>query len=161
MDTKPEKYVRKLIEVSNRKYKLLLGMLNMTEKMAKALEEENLDDLDNFINEKQKIISEIDKSDKEFEVYFKRLKFELGVEKLEDLKNPQVDGIKELKEIVSKIMNLITKISELDKKNTERAEKSLNDLGNEIKKLNQGKKMFFAYNLISANPSSIFFDKKK
>ncbi len=157
-----EEYVKRLTEISNKKYELLQDMYLLTDKQSKAISEEKVEILDELISQKQNLINLIDKSDNEFNVYFQRFKQTLGVKSLDEVKEPTVNGVEELQDCVKKIMGLLKDITQLDDKNKEAVKKTLNQLGDEIRKGNQGKKVSMAYNPGSLmQPPSYFVDKKK
>lgn len=158
----PEDYVKRLIEISEKKHKLLQDLFVLTGEQAKNITEDGLEQLDKVIAAKQSIMGDIDKLDEEFNVYFLRLKQGLGIKSLSDLRVSAVNGMKELQDSVKNVMELIKQISELDAKNNEDAKKLLQHLGDEIKKINQGKKVNVAYKATPViQPTSYFIDKKK
>ena len=72
------------------------------------------------------------------------------------------EGVKELQEIISRIIKLVGKISEIENQNIERANNLLNDFGSNIKRINEGKRANNAYNnAYSLNAPSYYIDKKK
>ena len=69
---------------------------------------------------------------------------------------------KQLKHITSEVIELIGEISSIEKVNSEKSKKLLEELGSQIKKVNQGKKINNAYSKQPADVSSSFFlDQKK
>jgi len=161
MDNTPDKYVERLLELSKKKHEFLLQMLALTRRQTESMFEDGIEDLQKLIDEKQIRINEIDKIDENFNVYFQRLKQVVNVKDLDELKDSKIVGIKELKEIVSKVMQLINIIIEIEKQNSNKSKELLSHLGNEIKKLNQNKKMASAYMPEPGKPPSYFLDKKK
>ncbi len=161
MDTSPEKYVRKLTEVSQIKYTLLQQALDLTQLQTDALSKEDLDRLGQIIEKKQKVIDQIAPYDTDFEVYFKRLKYELKVESLDELKNTKIDGIRELKAVIDGIVKLMDQINEIDGKNQSVAREQRDKLSLEITKLRQGKTVNSAYNPKPITTNSSMFDTKK
>lgn len=156
-----EEYIGRLHEISLEKYSLLRDMLGLTEEQAKSISEEKIDSLEKLVVEKQAKIDKINKLDKEFEVYFFRLKRVLNVKKLDELKGLNVSGTKELQETVAQIIYLVEKISRLEKQNNEKAKSLLKKLGDNIKNINQSKKMNSAYMPEPLKPPPYFIDKKK
>jgi Asp-tRNA(Asn)/Glu-tRNA(Gln) amidotransferase C subunit len=161
MDTSPEKYVRKLTEVSQIKYALLSQIFDLTQLQTDALSKEDLDELGQIIEKKQKIIVQIAPYDTDFEVYFKRLKYELQVESLDELKNLKIAGIRELKTVIDSIVKLMGQINEIDSKNQIMAKDQRDKLSLEITKLRQGKTVNSAYNPKPIITNSSMFDTKK
>jgi hypothetical protein len=162
MNTSPEKYIDRLQEVSAKKLALLQDMLLLTMAQAESITEDSVENLEQLIRGKQDKIDAIDKLDEEFSVYFARLKQELGVTSLDELQTKGIKGVKELKETIGQVMELIREISGVEKQNNDKANHLLDELGGEIRKLQQGKKMNSVYNPgPSMPPPSYFIDKKK
>lgn len=162
MDNSPDKYISRLWEASNKKYKLLKEMLSLTQAQTNVITEDKITNLESIIAEKQILIDEINKLDEEFNVYFQRLKQTLQISNLDDLKGHNITGVKELQETISTIMGLIKEISLIEKQNSVKANQLLQSFGEEIKRLNQSKKVSLVYNTpkITQSPS-YFIDKKK
>lgn len=154
--------IRKMIELSSKKYSLLQDMLELTRAQSGTITEDGIENLQKLIAEKQTKIEEIDKLDEEFTSCFQQLKQELKVERLEEINNASIPGIKELKDTVGRIMELLEEIRKLESRNIENAEKLMDGLSSQIKKLNQGKTINAAYgkNVVAA-PPSFFVDSRK
>lgn len=161
MDVSLEKYVDRLIEIQGKKKVLLQGLLELTEAQTKAINEEDIDQLNKLIDQKQLRIDDISKLDEEFGVYFARLKMSQKVSSLDELDMTGVRGAKELKATTSNLVQLITSISIIEKQNSEKSNKLLIELGSEIKKINQNKKVNNVYSPIQVKTPSYFIDKKK
>lgn len=161
MNASPDKYIDRLVEILQKKQTLLQDLLALTEKQADSIHEEGIENLEGIIDRKQERIDAINKLDEEFHVYFQRMKSTLGIRSLEELDASRVPGARQLKVITEQIMALITRIGALEKQNSARAKELLDQLGGEIKKLNQGKRVNNVYTPgPMANPS-YFIDKKK
>lgn len=78
-------YFKRLIENSREKYILITEILRLTNAQKEVLNEEGMETLESYINEKQIILDKLTTLDDEFQVYFKRLKTTLGVKSLEEL----------------------------------------------------------------------------
>jgi len=161
MDYTPEKYVSRMLELSNKKLLLLLDMVKLTQSQSKNVTEEGLDSLNQLTELKQEKINEIDKVDDEFDVYFKRLKSVLKVESLSELPSSNIKGVKELQVVIKKIMDTLNEISTIEKQNNVEAKKILSKFGDEIKKISQGKRANSAYAPGFEESPSYFIDKKK
>lgn len=161
MTNSTEKYLERMIEASSKKLRLLNEIQEFTKQQSQVITEETTEKLWEFINEKQKNIDMIDKLDEEFNTYFDMLKLEMNVKSLDELETNNIKGITELKKCISDIMKVIAEISQLEKENNEKVRELLNDLGREIKKLNQGKKVNQLYSSTVHQPSSYYIDKKK
>lgn len=158
---KPEEYLQRLSEVSSKKLELLKDILELTRAQARAINEDGLETLSRLIQEKQVGIDAINRLDEEFEVYFKRLKGSLGVKSLDELNASGLAGAGELKDTITQIFGVMQKISDIENQNNENARNLLRKFGDEIKRINQGKKISNAYMSGPSETPSYFIDKKK
>lgn len=166
MNTTPEKYIERLKELLLKKKALLLDVLTLTQAQTEAITEDSLESLDNLLNSKQLKIDAINKLDEEFGTYYQRLKSIMGISRLEQLDVAKLDGdsskgAKQLKDLTAELLDIIRNISEIEKVNSQKCSKLLEQFGSEIKKINQGKKTNNAYNTGSVVAPSYFLDKKK
>jgi hypothetical protein len=158
----PETYIERLWDGSGKKLLLLQDLYKLTVRQSDMINQDKLENLDEIIGDKQKCIDQIDKLDEEFNVYFLRLKQQLNIKNLDELHNPDIKGVKELKLTIGTIIELIKEISTLEQQNNLKAKSLLDELGKEIKKINQGKKVTNAYNPGSnLRPPSYYIDKKE
>ena len=166
MNITPEKYTQRLNELLAKKKVLLLEILAMTQAQTKVITEDGLDSLNDLINKKQLKIDEIDKLNEEFQIYLARFKSTLGISSLEQLNTASLSeaaatGARQLKALTAETLNVIGQISEIEKVNSKKSNELREQLGGEIKRINQGKKVNNAYNPGSYNTPSYFMDKKK
>jgi hypothetical protein len=166
MEMSPEKYIERLNELLRKKKQLLLEISALTQSQTGAISDDGLDRLNQLIEEKQKRIDSIDKLDEEFEVYFQRFKSSTGIAKLDQsdistLGGAVADGAKQLQKLTAEILEIIRAVSEYEKVNSQKSKDLLESFGNEIRKINQGKKANNAYKPASYSAPSYFLDKKK
>lgn len=161
MNISPEGYVERLYEATNEKFKLLLKMLELTKQQSLTINEDDLERLTQTVTLKQEKINEINQIDEDFDVYFQGLKRELKVKSLEEIKDLNIKGIKELQESIGNIIRVVKEISEIENINNDKAKDLLNGFKNEIKKLNHGKMINSAYNPRPMQSTANFIDKKK
>lgn len=161
MELTPDKYAERLTETSGKKLELLQQMLVLTRRQSEIINEDGIDTLEKIVEGKQKLIDEINKLDEAFDVYFSRLKSALKVKSLDEIRGTQLKGVKQLQDTIGQITDLIKEISGIEKINNIKAKSLLQSLGNEIKKVNQGKKMNSAYRPVPTQVPSYFIDKKK
>ncbi len=161
MNLSADKYFERMNEILGKKKALLQDMLSLTEAQTPAITSDSLDTLQKLISEKQQKIDAIDKLDGEFGVYFERLKTTLNIKKLEDMDASMFPVAGRLKEGTAEILELVGRISKIEKQNNGKSKELLNTIGSKIKKLNQGIKINNAYNPAPSGTSSFFLDKKK
>jgi predicted GTPase len=155
-------YVQKLIDISTQKMNSMNDILDLTKNQESVITEDTFNNIEEIINQKQALIDAINKLDENFDVYYTRLKTTLGVSNLENVPASQVPGVAELKKTINSIFEIMEKIKQLEKENKAKADLLLNNLGQQIKKVNQGKLINNSYNGIYKQPqSSYYFDTKK
>ncbi|WP_265445767.1 flagellar protein FlgN [Acetivibrio straminisolvens] len=162
MNNTPEGYIQRLVEISQQKIDCLKSILSLTTAQAEAINEEGMDGLSKLIDEKQIKIDEINSLDEKFNECFTALKQKLGINSLDEAGRLGIKGAKELQELVSEIMVFLREISEIEKKNKEKANGLLNELGAKIREIREGRRVSSAYSpSASLSPPSYFIDKKK
>jgi len=158
----PEQYVQKLIEISKKKQQSLLQILNLTKDQTAVIAEAEADEIERLIQSKQLLIDNINEMDAEFEVYYSRLKSILNIQSIEEVKETQIQGAAELKQIVTAIVSAIKQIQSLEIENKKKAEEVVNNLASDIRRIKQSKVANNGYNVAARMPRpSYFFDQKK
>ena len=166
MDRTPEKTIDRLNELLQKKRNLMQDILKLTNAQTEAISQDGLDRLNGFIKDKQIRIDEINQLDEEFELLSAEFKKDFGISRLDQLDAAKLTseasaGAKQLKTLTAGILDVIREISEVEKLNSQKSKKLLEQFGNEIKKINQGKKANNAYRAGAINAPSYFLDKKK
>ncbi|HEX9062970.1 MAG TPA: flagellar export chaperone FlgN [Clostridia bacterium] len=157
----PEEYFTRLTEITLKKYYLLEEILRMTKAQSETIREDGIDELGALIAGKQERIDRIDKLDEQFEVYFKRLKQELGINNLAEAGGENLPGAKELQDVTGKVLGLLNEINAVEKSNNQKTVNLLNLFKSEIKSLNQAKKVNSAYHPVAATETPAYFINKK
>lgn len=157
----PEEYFTRLTEITLKKYYLLEEILCMTKAQSETIKEDGIDKLGALIAGKQEKIDRIDKLDDQFDVYFKRLKQELGINNLAEVDGKNLTGAKGLQDITGKVLGLIKEIDVVEKSNNQKTVNLLNLFKSEIKALNQAKKVNNAYHPVAATETPSYFINKK
>lgn len=161
-------YVARLLAISEKKESLL-------ELMKSAFVQERvllmtggkdaIDALDGVLNEKQRLMEEIDKLDEQFHVYSARLKQVVGIDSLEQLSNIQIQGRLELKGVVTRINELLKQLDQMQQDDLGLLGSELGSTQKQMKQLNQNKTQARAFGKAyypsTPAPPSIYFDKKK
>ena len=167
MENTPDRYIERLLEISNKKYKLLQEMRALTREQAQNLNEDGVETLQRCVDEKQKRIDAINKGDEEFDVYYQRFKQKLNIKELGELKKSGAAGsldtksLKDLQELIQSITEIVKEIFDIEKRNNEKANELLGVFANEVKKISQSKKIDSAYRFGSYKSPSYYIDKKK
>mgnify|MGYP000875206075 CR=1 FL=1 len=150
-----------LVQISNQKYAIFEEILDLTNSQTGAIASEDFELLGNLIQEKQKRITQVEPLDEQFNSLYSKLKEELGVSSMEQLTGNDVPGITELKNIISKLLEIIDQISEVEKRNNDSMKTLLENNKKQIKDVVYGKKALLAYSNKSYESPSYFIDKKK
>ncbi len=157
-----EKYIHKLIDLSQKKHLALIKILKLTEEQSLAISEDNIEGLQKLLDLKQLEMDIIDQLDDEFEVYYFRLKSDLGVESLEELRLSEINGSAELKQIITSISDILRQIQVIENQNNNKVKELMDDLSTQIKQVKQGQIANNGYNIASKLPQqSYYFDTKK
>ena len=112
-----------------------------------------------ILDEKEKLMSEIDSMDSEFLKLYNFLKEKEGIKSFEEIDIEKYNNLKSLKDIVSEINNVLVEISSKDKENTKTMKVSINNIKLDIKNVKKGKKAYEGYNYETAD--SMLIDEKK
>lgn len=158
-----EVLVVELLELSGTKKVLLQALLELTKSQQQLVEAdaEDLYELSSVIEDKQKIIVEIDGLDLLFLDKYNTLKQALGFSSLESVVFEPVTGFKELKINIQAILSLMEEIKRLDDINISAARHNLNKVKEQLKAINVGKKASTSYGTKYKENISILIDKKR
>lgn len=157
-----EEYVMRLNESLEKKLVFLNEILSYTNEQSDAIAADDYDKINNIIDKKQESIDQANKLDDEFEIYFKRLKTNLNVKSLDDIKIIGISGAEKLKEMVEAVCTILSKIKEEEKENMEKTKVAFEKLKNIMNQMKVGKKANSAYlEKKSLEVESYFIDSKK
>lgn len=138
-----------------RKKILLDEMLDFTRKQTQAITEDSLEDLNDMVSHKQKIINEINRIDDSFEKEYESFKNNKNQNLEEETHNLKVN----VTQAVSEIINLIKQISILEKENQSKAKRLLEAFGNKASKVGKSLRSQSAYSDNTQKPC-YFINKK-
>lgn len=139
----------------------LNGILSFTNLQTKAIEEQDYEKLNQYVEEKQKIIEKINTIDENFTKKMDSLKQMLGVKSLNEI-NVDSEPLKQIKGGVHTVLDLINQISLIEKENNVKVKSEFDDIKGKLNEISGGKKIISAYegkNTVSSG--GVFFDKKK
>lgn len=153
------KNIGKLIVLSKKKKELLNKILELTKNQSQSIENEKLDDLSTILDEKENLMKEIDAVDKEFLENYNAIKEGEGIGSFDEINVEKYQDIEDLKNIVTELNSILTKISHMDKENTRKMAANIKNVKLDIRNVKKGKKAHKGYNQESVN--SILIDEKK
>ncbi|MDR5659797.1 flagellar protein FlgN [Serpentinicella sp. ANB-PHB4] len=142
-----------LMQLSEAKMKLMQGLEQLTKNQEKAIVDRDEEKLTQLISDKQKLMKKVDILDKEFVEKYEQVK-------TQGIKEEHSEAFKALQNRIKEIMDLIEKISTLDKNNIKETKKSLNDSKQQLKSVRSGVKAYKGYSKKAMDGASIFLDKK-
>lgn len=158
----PEQYIQKLTDLSLKKSDSLKKILILTKKQAEVITEDSIEELQNLIDMKQKLIDDINELDDAFEVFFSRLKSILGIESMEEVRISDYGEVVQLQQAIKTIFETIKEIQNVENENNMKARDVLESLGGQIRQVKQGKIANNGYNIGGKLPQqSYYFDTKK
>ncbi|MBN4062845.1 MAG: hypothetical protein COA82_11970 [Alkaliphilus sp.] len=155
--------VQKLISISKQKLLLLNEIFELTTKQTAVIEktEENIVNLSELINKKQEIMDKIDVLDVDFVGEYEALKIDLGVVSLENYDVKSDEALKALREVATKISNVMREIKITDDENTKKMSLHINTTKRELKDVKNGMKIAKSYGKKNSEVQSIFIDKRR
>lgn len=158
----PEQYIQKLTDLSLKKSDSMKKILILTKKQAEVITEDSIEELQNLIDMKQKLIDDINELDDAFEVFFSRLKSILGIESMEEVRISDYGEVVQLQQAIKTIFETIKGIQNIENENNMKARDVLESLGGQIRQVKQGKIANNGYNIGGKLPQqSYYFDTKK
>jgi len=153
--------VLKMQELLKEKKAALDIIYNMTVKQQEDIEKNEGENLKEYIDKKQEQIDRIDNIDELFEDTFNKFKKELNIESVETLDFTLYPGLKTIKELTEKIVNLGKKTMEIEIENKEKLTVLIENIKSDINQVKAGKKSIHAYDAQTVNIDGVYIDKKK
>ena len=132
--------LEELLQKSFEKEEALKRLLQLTTAQGHCIKEKDINGLNQAIEEKKKIMEEIDSIDVAFLSSYQALKKKLNVQSLEEIDLKQFPSLKDLKISIQRIMYLLKQIDMLDQKNRKQLEEDFETLKKEMKEVLQQKK---------------------
>ncbi|NLV88345.1 MAG: flagellar protein FlgN [Tissierellia bacterium] len=151
--------ISRMIDLSMKKKEYLLEILELSKKQETIIEEDKLDELDNILKEKEKIMGKIDVLDSEFLTVYNNVKDEENIDSFENLPIERYENLKDLKAIVNEINNILNTLTILDKNNISKMKANLEKTQADLKNVKLGKRAYKGYGY--GDVGSIFIDEKK
>lgn len=153
--------IKELNNITEQKLKLFKELLNITVLQKEDIENNKADNIEELVSKKQQLIDTIDKLDKSFIEGYHQLKVELKLDKPDKIDTDKYPELKTLKHCVKEIIDLAGTIMELENSNREKLNKIFDEVKNELKQINIGKRSIKAYEIPYVQKDGIYIDKKK
>ena len=161
MSASVEEIIKKMEKLLMDKKDALTCIYDLTIKQKEDIESNMGDNLENFIDKKQEQIDKIEIIDNLFNNVFQLLKSEMKVDTLDELDFERYPNLKNIKKQVIEIIELASKIMEVENKNKEKVDEIMNEIKNELKRVRSGKKSLDAYDKPNVNVDGVYIDRKK
>ena len=148
-----------LISLAENKYEQLHDIYLLTQEQTSVIEEQDMEALSELIDRKQQKIDLIVTFDSQFEAITDDIKTIYDVRTLEELE-VESDNIVILKDIISKVTNMLHQIIQLENINKEKINYAKEQLERKMNNAQTGKTAIRQYSGISTYSDAVFFDKK-
>ncbi len=151
--------IDRLISITREKNKLLQDMLSLTKKQKEAIKKDAHDNLATCLEEKDRIIKQIDQLDRSFLEFFSEIKREHQIDSIDQLDTNLYPNLKELKEVVKEVTSTLLAISLLDEENSKSIKEKLESTKAELTRIKNGQKAYKGYKYKFSE--SFLLDEKK
>ena len=144
-DEKLNESVRLMNDIMRRKLSLLHEMHSLSVQAYNHISEESVEPLNNIIEAKQALIVEIDHLDRRFLLEFEKLKTDLGLTSMADLRRGESPLLKDLRLNTAEILDILQKLDELDAKLNHGIVKLRDDIAADLARIRRQKQISGAY----------------
>jgi len=152
--------INKLVQLLDNKNMLLDDFYRLTLAQKKLIEDTDMEKLNRLVNNKEKIIQNIDKLDVEFVEKFNEVKDKYNITDLTEL-NVEKIYLLRLQEVTKKCNDKMMEIAELDKKNSENMKSKFDDVKTKLREIKRGKTTTNKYYNKGQSTGGYFIDSKK
>lgn len=153
--------ISKLQDLLEQKKYALESIYKLTIAQQEDIEKNQGENLNSFIDEKQKEIEEIEVLDEAFNKTFQIFKSELKIETLDSIDIRSYPELGAIKKITGEIMDLSRKIMDLEEDNKDKVTNIIDGIKEELKTVRLGQKSLKAYEKTNINTGGVYIDRKK
>ena len=150
-----------LNQIIEKKLELFHEMYKITIAQQKDIDENEADNIEILVQQKQQVIDSIDKLDQSFLAGFNKLKTEFQLDSIDLIDTNKHPEMINIKNHIKSIMGMAHKIMELENSNRIKLDSIFQNIKEELKQINTGKRSLKAYDQKPINNDGIFIDKKK
>jgi len=151
--------ITKMITLSMKKKEYLLELLKLSKEQEAIIDEDKMDELDNILKAKERLMEKIDELDRGFLTIYNQIKEEEKIDSFDKLPIERYENVKELKDVVNEINNILNSLSIIDKNNITKMKANLEKTKTDLKNVKLGKRAYKGYS--HGDVGSIFLDEKK
>ena len=163
MDSKQT--IVKLVELLAQKRILMKNIYDITKEQKSQMKRKNIDVFLATLKKRQLLMDEIDVIDAEFYRYFVQMKKLMGVDSLDNVDTIKHPDLKNVKDGVREVLELVREIKSIDEQSSSMAGESMERLKSDMKALQQkkhmGNKISSGYASTYRHAQGVFIDNKK
>ena len=157
--------IASLVELLAQKRALMRSVYDITKEQNGQMKRENIDVFLANLKKRQLLMDEIDVIDAQFYRHFVQMKKLMGVDSLDDVDTVKHPELKNLKDGVREILELVREIKSIDEQSSSMANESMARLKEDMKALQQrkqtGNKISSGYASTYRHAQGVFIDNKK
>lgn len=153
--------INQLNQIVEHKLEFFTEIYSITMEQKKDIEDNDADNIAALVQQKQDIIDRVNKLDEDFLSGYKKLKEELHLDSLDFNDTKKYPEMESIKTHIEKIMGMAHKIMELENSNREKLNAIFQEVKNELRQINTGKRSLKAYEPQPVYNDGIYIDKKK
>lgn len=154
-----EKLIDELITITEEKRGLLNQVYKFTKIQKEEIKEDQMEDLNIALDEKDKLIKDINELDVSFLTIFSQIKKEEDVENINELDFKKYPNLKNLQKIIKEVAMGLEDISQIDRENNKVIKSKLEETKMDLRRIQDGKRAYKGYN--NEIVGSILLDEKK
>ncbi len=150
-----------LNHIIEKKLELFHELYRITIAQQKDIDENEADNIEVLVQQKQMVIENINKLDESFLAGFNKLKNEFQLDSIDLIDTNKYPEMMNIKNHIKSIMGMAHKIMELENSNSEKLSKIFQNVKNELKQINTGKRSLKAYEPKPVYNDGVYIDRKK
>lgn len=158
-------YVSRMTAINRKKIEMIQLLRDAYRQERLSLVDKNMEAFGNVLEDKQRIMTDVNKLDEQFHVYSERLKTEMAISSLEQLTGFYIPGLPDLKGSTSELIGLLQEIEFMHAEDTRLLQGELARteqlIGQVRKGKSQARQFGRAYFQRPIQTLSVYFDKKK
>lgn len=152
-------YISNMVLLLQTKKDLLGEILSISKEQTGHIEKEDMEEMEGLLLRKDDLMAKIDKLDEDFLNYYSKVLDQEGLGSISELDPKKYLMLKDLKSNVEKINLVLDEISFIDRENTKKMRKNLEDIKSSLKHVKDVKKAYKGYNYVPE--ASMLIDEKK
>ena len=161
INKKVNEELKRLLEIAEAKKHHMQRILELTQKQSGVLSAEQVDQLLEYIQDKQEHIDAIKALDEEFSSIFEGINEEVRCDGFKDDNPEGYDLYVMLRASISEIKDMVEAVCALEPQNQNRVREVIQDVKARISSINRGKRGYSAYKQQMPQADGVFIDQRK